>query len=194
MNVLTLIQQKLKSPKSEYNEFGGFHYRTKERILETIKPLLAETSSWLTFDDELVLLGEHTYVKSTAVLRHDEGEITRKYLAAGYARHADELPKMQVAQVTGATSSYAQKAALDALFLLSDSNDLDARKPDVRIPKTQDRPAVASGKTNPWLNLKTKEYSDALAKLKKKELTLDDLKKTYRLSKATESQIITDSK
>lgn len=194
MNVLETIQQKLKSPKSEYNEFGGFSYRTKEKIIELLKPLLAETKSWLVFEDDLVELGGHTYAKSNVVLRHEEAEHTLRYIATGFARHANELPKMQVAQVTGATFSYAQKAALDALFLLSDPNDLDAKKPEAKVPKTQDRPPVASGKATPWLNIGTKEYTDSLSKLKSKQITLDELKKTYRLSKATESKILTDSK
>lgn len=192
MSTLRTIQQELKSPKSEYNEFGGYSYRTKEKILEALKPLLAKTKSELTFQDELVLLGDWVFVKSAAVL--NDGKMT--YTAYGYARHASDLPKMQPGQVTGATSSYARKDALDALFLLNSSTDIDTMKPpvDVKAGTALRQQPIASGKGLVWLNAGTKAYTAVLEDLKSKKTTLDEVKKTYRLSKPTEVKLINDIK
>jgi len=184
MNALQTIQQKLKSPKAEFNDFGNYHYRTKEAIIEKLKPLLVETDTWLTFDDKLVQLGTAIFIESEARLFKD-GDIN-VFRAKGYARHAEELKGQQPAQITGGTTSYAQKSALEALFLIDGSSglNLDAMKPDVKIPTKapESRPPVASGKTPGlnWLNLGTKDYTDALTALKTGKTTLDQIKKEYR--------------
>ena len=40
MNRLFTIQQELKAPKNQKNNFGGYNYRSCEDILEAVKPLL----------------------------------------------------------------------------------------------------------------------------------------------------------
>ena len=46
--------------------------------------------------------------------------------AFGYAREPDSRPKMDEAQVTGSSSSYARKYALNGLFCIDDTKDPDA--------------------------------------------------------------------
>jgi hypothetical protein len=43
----------------------------------------------------------------------------------GYAREPESKPKMDESQVTGSSSSYARKYAMNALFLLDDVKDPD---------------------------------------------------------------------
>lgn len=195
MNILQTIQQKLKVPKAEYNEFGGYFYRSKESIIGALKPMLGEIKGDLIFNDTLILLGDRIFVRSQALLTAEGDENT--YTAHGYAEHAKELKGMQSAQITGATSSYAQKSAMEALFLIDGSGNLEAMKPDVKITTKipASRQPVASGKTaGSWLNAGTKPYSEALVALKDNKTTIDDLKKTYKISKATEAKLLTESK
>lgn len=117
------IQQTLKSPKDSRNEFGKYNYRTCSAILEAVKPLLGPAT--LIVSDELVLIGERYYIKATATYTNkDEGET---FTATAYAREPLDKRGMDEAQVTGASSTYARKAALSGLFAIDDSsNDPDA--------------------------------------------------------------------
>lgn len=133
---LAQIQQSLKAPKNQYNKFGDFHYRSLEDILEALKPLLKEVKCILVINDEIVLIGGRFYVKATATL-HDleSGEAIE---CSAYAREAESKPKMDESQVTGSSSSYARKYALNGLFLIDDVKDADTRdnsKPDDKKPE-----------------------------------------------------------
>lgn len=113
------IQQALKVPKSQYNSFGKYNYRNCEDILEAVKPLLGESRLILT--DEVVNIGSHNYVKATACFYSGE-EATE---VSAYAREAVEQKGQNDAQITGSTSSYARKYALNGLFLIDDAKDDD---------------------------------------------------------------------
>lgn len=118
------IQTKLKAPKSQRNNFGNYNYRSCEDILEAVKPLLDEFKVALTIKDEIVLIGERYYIKATATLIDiDTGDTTE---TSAYARESAEKRGMDASQVTGATSSYARKYALNGLFAIDDNKDADA--------------------------------------------------------------------
>ena len=125
------IQQTLKSPKDSRNEFGKYNYRTCSAILEAVKPLLGAAT--LIVSDELVLIGERYYIKSTATYTNkDEGET---FTATAYAREPLYKRGMDEAQITGASSTYARKAALSGLFAIDDSsNDPDATNTHGQAP------------------------------------------------------------
>lgn len=125
---LALIQQHLVVPKNQYNSFGKYHYRSCEDIMEAVKPLLAEYSATLTVRDDLELIGERYYVKATATLCSTEADATPVSVTA-YARESLDKKGMDDSQVTGATSSYARKYALNGLFCIDDTKDADASKP-----------------------------------------------------------------
>lgn len=113
------IQQTLKSPKDSRNEFGKYNYRTCSAILEAVKPLL--DTATLIISDELVLIGERYYIKATATYTNkDEGET---FTATAYAREPLDKKGMDEAQITGASSTYARKAALSGLFAIDDSSN-----------------------------------------------------------------------
>ncbi len=196
--VLRDIRVNAKAPKSQYNEFGHYHYRTKESILEVVKPLLDRHKALLEFKDSPVTVNDDVFMQSEARLTIAGDE--NVYRAFGYALHARELKGMQPAQVTGATTSYAQKAALEALFLIDSATSLDAMKPNITVTKEVARPAASVDPSTPvkakgnWLNLGTKEYNEALSDLKSGKTTLDKIKQTYQVSKATEAKIIQEFK
>ena len=131
------VQQKLKAPKNQYNKFGDFHYRSCEDIQEALKPLLAEVKAVLLTGDEVVQIGSRFYIKATAVFRDTESP--EQIINTAYAREGEEKPKMDVAQVTGSSSSYARKYALNGLFCIDDTKDPDTRNNEAQPaqPKAQ---------------------------------------------------------
>ena len=117
------IQQELKAPKGQYNDFGKYAYRSCEDILEAVKPLLKKEKVVLTISDELQYIGNRYYIKATATLIDTESEATISNIA--YAREEETKKEMDGSQITGASSSYARKYALNGLFGIDDNKDSD---------------------------------------------------------------------
>lgn len=135
---LAAIQSALKAPKSQFNSFGGYHYRNAEDILEAVKPLLAQQGCVLTCTDEIVLIGERYYVKATATICNKEGQIVQ---TCAYAREEESKKGMDGSQVTGASSSYARKYALNGLFCIDDTKDSDTTNTGDQKPQPEKKPA-----------------------------------------------------
>ena len=123
MNPLIQIQKELKAPKGQFNAFGKYKYRSCEDILEALKPLLFKYECLLTLSDELVNIGERYYIKATVNLADKDKVILGT--GAGYAREEEAKKGMDGSQITGASSSYARKYALNGLFLIDDNKDSD---------------------------------------------------------------------
>lgn len=120
---LMTVQLSLKAPKNQFNSFGKYHYRSCEDILEGLKPCLKEVKAAVTIDDEIVEIGGRIYVKASAHFHDAEtGEMVNN---TAYAREEDVKAGMSLAQITGATSSYARKYALNGLFMIDDNKDAD---------------------------------------------------------------------
>lgn len=122
MKELISIQSELKAPKSQFNKFGGYKYRKAEDILEAVKPLLAKQKCTLTITDDVVLIGNRIYVKATATIKNEKGEYET---TTGWAREEETKKGMDGSQITGASSSYARKYALNGLFAIDDNADSD---------------------------------------------------------------------
>lgn len=120
---LIKVQNELKAPKSQFNSFGKYKYRSCEDILEAVKPLLMANNLTLLLNDEVELVGDRFYIKAKAVLIDTENGDTVE--ASAYARESLDKKGMDSSQVTGATSSYARKYALNGLFLIDDTKDFD---------------------------------------------------------------------
>lgn len=120
---LAKIQSTLKAPKNQYNAFGKYKYRNCEDILEAVKPLLAEVKAVVIVGDELELIGNRFYVKATA--RFIDCESDAQITNTAYAREEDTKKGMDGSQITGASSSYARKYALNGLFCIDDTKDSD---------------------------------------------------------------------
>lgn len=121
---LAKIQSTLKAPKGQYNAFGKYKYRNCEDILEAVKPLPAEVKAVVIIGDELELIGSRFYVKATA--RFIDCETDAQITNTAYAREEDTKKGMDGSQITGASSSYARKYALNGLFCIDDTKDADA--------------------------------------------------------------------
>jgi hypothetical protein len=124
MDALIKIQSELKAPKSQYNSFGKYSYRNAEDILEAVKPLLSKYNATMYITDEVVEVGGRIYVKATVTLSDGKETIT----ASAYAREPETRKGMDDSQITGATSSYARKYALNGLFAIDDTKDNDTNE------------------------------------------------------------------
>lgn len=136
---LSVIQQSLNAPKNQYNSFGKYNYRNCEDILMALKPLLGECV--LVINDEVVAVGDRIYVKATATIKLGNDSES----ATAYARESLTKKGMDDGQITGSTSSYARKYALNGLLLIDDNKDADSQKPPVS--------SAAPAKTNPDVDL-----------------------------------------
>ena len=120
---LAAVQSEMKAPKNLYNSFGKYSYRNAEGICEAFKPFGKKHGLSLVLSDDVVEIGGRVYVKAVATLHDTESPDTVSVSA--FAREAETKKGMDDAQVTGATSSYARKYALNGLFLLDDTKDPD---------------------------------------------------------------------
>lgn len=120
---LVEVQSKLKAPKSQFNKFGNYAYRNCEDILEALKPLLNEVKAIINISDDVVLVGERYYIKATVkFICAESGEVIE---ASAMAREEENKKGMDSSQLTGSTSSYARKYALNGLFAIDDTKDSD---------------------------------------------------------------------
>ena len=121
---LSKVQQGLKVPKNQYNDFGGYSFRSCEDILEAAKPVLAKHNMAIKLTDSLVLKGDRHYIEATVMLFDlDSGDSTT---TTAYARESKKEKGKGKSQITGSASSYARKYALDGMFALDESKDADA--------------------------------------------------------------------
>lgn len=120
---LLAIQSELKAPKSQYNNFGKYKYRNCEDILESLKPLLTKNEAVVTISDEIITIGQRFYLKATAkIFDTQTGESIE---TTAYAREEETKKGMDGSQLTGCSSSYARKYALNGLFSIDDTKDSD---------------------------------------------------------------------
>lgn len=127
---LAKIQNELKAPKSEWNKFAKYHYRTAENILQAVKPIAKENGCVVVINDTLEEKAGRFFICSIAEIidfgfnPKAEGE-PKLVSATGWA----EIPNnkgMDEAQRCGTASSYARKYALGALFGITNEKDSDA--------------------------------------------------------------------
>ena len=116
------IQFELKAPKSQYNAFGKYKYRNAEDILEAVKPLLNKYEMCMSVSDDIVEVGGRIYVKATVKVYDDSNYVE----TTAFAREEENKKGQDSAQLTGGTSSYARKYALNGMFLIDDTKDADA--------------------------------------------------------------------
>lgn len=166
------IQSKLKAPKGQYNSFGKYNYRSCEDILEGVKPLLSEQGLILTIEDSIEMIGDRYYVKATATLSDGTNSIS----TSAYARESLDKKGMDASQVTGATSSYARKYALNGLLAIDDTKDADTMD-NSKKPVQQTQETVYN-----WQTLKARATQGGISE--------DDLvhyvTETFKVSKPSE--------
>jgi hypothetical protein len=125
MSELLHIQQTLKAPKGQFNGFGKYKYRSCEDILEALKSPLKATECYIVISDDIVLVGDRYYIKATVELKKD-GKLLES--ASAFARESLDKKGMDGSQITGTSSSYARKYALNGLFAIDDTKDADTNE------------------------------------------------------------------
>ena len=59
------VQSELKAPKSQYNSFGKYKYRSCEDILEALKPILNKNKATVIISDDILFVEGRHYIKAT---------------------------------------------------------------------------------------------------------------------------------
>ena len=160
---LSVLQQKLKAPKSQLNKFGGFKYRSFEEILESVKPLLGTAHLNTTYKP--ICVGERYYIEATVTLI-DKGEVIGT--SVGVAREPESRKGMDDSQLTGSCSSYAAKFAISGLLAIDDTKDADTKE------------------AKPELSPKHEKWQGAKKSLENGEVAIKDIKKYFKLTAKNE--------
>lgn len=169
---IVAIQSELKAPKGQYNSFGKYNYRSCEDILEGVKPLLTKHGLVLTIQDSIDLIGDRFYVKATATITDGKEQLS----TSAYARESLDKKGMDVSQVTGATSSYARKYALNGLLAIDDTKDADTMD-NSKKPVQQTQETVYN-----WNSLKTRAVQGGISE----EELVHYVTETFKVSKPAE--------
>jgi hypothetical protein len=128
------VQKEAKAPRSIDGKFGKA--RSAEQILEAYKPVCNAHGLFLFTSDEIKQIGDRNYIIATAtVVNVDKPEESHSATAAAWE---GEIPHSKYgadiidsSQLTGKTSSYAKKYAIQNLFAIDDTKDADQdKKPD----------------------------------------------------------------
>ena len=120
---LMKVQQELKAPKSNFNSFGKYKYRSAEDILEAVKPLLTKYKATMFIIDDIRAIEGRFYLEAT--ITFVDTETSEKVVVKALAREQEDKKGMDPAQLTGAVSSYARKYALSGMFAIDDTKDMD---------------------------------------------------------------------
>ncbi|MDR4078368.1 MAG: ERF family protein [Veillonella sp.] len=169
---IVAIQSELKAPKGQYNSFGKYNYRSCEDILEGVKPLLTKHGLVLTIQDSIDLIGDRFYVKATATITDGKEELS----TSAYARESLDKKGMDASQVTGATSSYARKYALNGLLAIDDTKDADTMD-NSKKPVQQTQETVYN-----WQTLKARATQGGISE----EELVQYVTETFKVSKPSE--------
>lgn len=128
---LALIQEELKAPKTEFNSFGKFSYRTAENILQAVKPIAKKYGCVVVLTDTVELVGGKFFIKSVAELISfdfvpNADKNTKSIATMGWAEIPSGKRGMDQAQECGTATSYARKYSLGALFGITNEKDSDS--------------------------------------------------------------------
>lgn len=180
------IQKELKAPKGQYNSFGKYKYRSCEDILESVKPLLEKYKVTIILTDKLEQIGERYYIRAKAILIDTESNNSIENTA--YAREEETKKGMDGSQITGTSSSYARKYALNGLLLIDDTKDADTDEFAKENNKGKTKEEPKEKKITPGqLKVLSKLYTgDNLVKL----LELNNLEKLEDMSMEKANEII----
>ena len=163
MKKLIEIQAELKAPKNQYNAFGKYKYRSKEDILEAVKPLLAAKGLLMTLTDEVKEVGAFIFMET--IVRVDDG---KDFVETRGSAGIEKAGGMQLPQAFGSASSYSGKYALGNMFLLDDTKDADATNDHGKASKpvsqamTPLKQPISGTKQKPELKPKTDEWTKAI--------------------------------
>lgn len=181
---LSNIQNELKAPKGQRNNFGNYNYRSCEDILEAVKPICKKYNTTLVLSDEIIVIGDNnpttlnvsTYNKNGEEIRSDDMIVStqRYYIKAtatlfnfkgenisntANAREEETKKGMDGSQITGTSSSYARKYALNGLFNIDDTKDADSDEYHKQTNKEETKQVKQNNKQDPKKEI-TKEQAE----------------------------------
>ena len=140
---LLAVQQEAKAPREINGKFGNA--RSAEQILESYKPACNKHGLYLQTTDKMHQVGDRNYVTATARVVNVDDPTEFVEADASAWENVVEVNKygaaiLDTSQVTGKTSSYAKKYALQNLFAIDDTKDAD-NDHDFKPPAPQADPA-----------------------------------------------------
>ena len=197
------IQEELKAPKNQRNSFGNYNYRSAEDIIEAVKPIAHKYGYYLSITDDIVEVGGRVYVKATAYLIPEDNKKVSAS-SVGWAREEEVKKGMDASQITGSTSSYARKYALNGLLAIDDTKDSDATNThgkDEAVAEKKVATIKASDKGIPfpftplkqgetkWLNENTPDFA-TIKDLVSQGATLTDVRKYFSVSKKVADKLL----
>ena len=151
------IQKELKAPKSQYNNFGKYAYRSAEDILEAVKPICHEQKCTITLSDEVKELNNGwVYITAIATLSDAESSVS----VQAHARESETRKGMDSSQITGSSSSYARKYALNGLFAIDDTKDSDATNKGDSKQEVKNNGFITFQQRQELMNLATAEHGE----------------------------------
>ena len=169
---LSAIQQELIAPKNQFNKFGNYSYRSCEDILEGLKPCLKKVNAAVKISDEIIQIGDRYYIKATAnLIDCESGESISN---TALAREEDSKKGMDSSQLTGSTSSYARKYALNGLFCIDDVKDADSRDNSAR--DTKQNKDIATSEAD-----RIAKVNEVMFALKEKDIDVEIVKRLYKV-------------
>ena len=169
---LAAIQQELIAPKNQFNKFGNYSYRSCEDILEGLKPCLKKVNAAVKISDEIIQIGDRYYIKATAnLIDCESGESISN---TALAREEDSKKGMDSSQLTGSTSSYARKYALNGLFCIDDVKDADSRDNSARDAKQNKDIATSEAD-------RIAKVNEVMSALKEKDIDVEIVKRLYKV-------------
>ena len=169
---LAAIQQELIAPKNQFNKFGNYSYRSCEDILEGLKPCLKKVNAAVKISDEIIQIGDRYYIKATAnLIDCESGESISN---TALAREEDSKKGMDSSQLTGSTSSYARKYALNGLFCIDDVKDADSRDNSAKDTKSNKENATSEAD-------RIAKVNEVMSALKEKDIDVEIIKRLYKV-------------
>lgn len=188
MKRLIAIQNELKAPKSQYNNFGGYKYRSCEDIIEAVKPLLNKYKLVLNISDNMVNIGDRYYIEAVAKLFDEDGK--EIMYSVGYAREEESKKGMDWSQITWSSSSYARKYALCWLLLIDDGIDSDKTNHGSALQSESSKADTSVSDEKPRFN---KEQLEQFVKVANKYSSADEalkvIKSKYKIWKEKEGEV-----
>ena len=153
------LQKKMQLGKKTSKDVK-YAFRNAEDIYTKFKEI---NTDWeLTVLDDLLVVGERIFVKSTATVINGE----KQFQSVGFAE-LDTVPimntqkgqfkQMQVPQWTGAVSSYARKYALQGLFGIGEK-DVDEYPSDMNEPEQPKAKAKVRPNDGPVISVEKANY------------------------------------
>jgi len=124
LEILSKIQLELNIPKGQWNDFANFHYRSLDDVQPAVNRVAAKYGATTYVDHDVILIGDRFYIVANLYLvKWSDGSSIH---VKAFAREGEPKAKMDVAQCTGASTSYAAKYAYNNMFGLDNPKDPDS--------------------------------------------------------------------